>query len=572
MRTLGSYEIQDQIGQGGMCTVYRGRQLSLDRPVAIKILNEKVSSVENVLARFSRESLIIARLNHPNIIHVIDRGVTDEGMPYFVMEYVEGIDLAQAIRQRLLDVNRKLDLAVQVCRALSYAHKNGVIHRDIKPGNILIDREGHVRVFDFGIAKLFDDGPGTRQFTRSDVVMGTLAYMSPEQQDGLDRVTAASDLYSLGVILYEMFTGTKPAGRFRPPAQLSTEVSPELEAIILKCLEPDPAQRFGSADEIKDRLLTLLQGAHLQTGQRERARRIFSNVQDKFALLDVIKEDEHGAIYLYQDKGEHRLLVIRKVEGSSAGLGEARLLTTLKHKHIVDILGASGDTHRFITVMEYLSGGSLKDRLLQPTPWGRALRTAREICDALLFAHNNRIVHGNLRPGNVLFTEGGVAKVTDFGLEQRGPRADGQPDAYNLWGEPRSVAGDVLAAGTIFHQMVTGVLPARDGFSFTPETYLAQLPEQLRTLLARMLASDQRERPAGFGPVIAEIDLLLAACAADPALPGATAVLSLPGAGGARSAAGVLWNRVSSGLTQILRRGGAGGGERRESAERREVA
>ncbi len=570
MRTLGNYEIQDQIGQGGMCTVYRGRQLSLDRPVAVKILNEKVSNVENVLARFNRESLIIARLNHPNIIHVIDRGVTDEGMPYFVMEYVEGIDLAQAIKLRQLDANRMLDLAVQVCRALSYAHKNGEIHRDVKPGNILIDREGHVRVFDFGIAKIFDEGAATRQFTRSDVVMGTLAYMSPEQQDGLDRVTPASDLYSLGVILYEMFTGTKPAGRFRPPSQLNTSVSPELEAIILRCLEPDPAQRFQSADEIKDRLLTLLQGAHLQTGQRERARRVFANVQDKFALLDVIKEDERGAIYLYQDKGESRLLVIRKVEGSGAGLSEARLLTTLKHTHIVDILGASGDPHRFITVMEYLSGGSLKDRLLQPVPWGTALRTAREICEALHFAHNNRIIHGNLRPGNVLFTESNVAKVTDFGLEQHGPFADGQPDPYNLWGEPRSVAADVLAAGTIFHQMVTGALPARDGFSFVAEAYLLQLPERLRGLLARMVAYDHRERPAGFGPVIAEIDLLLAACAANPDLPGATAVLSLSGTGGTRAVAGLIWNRVSSGLTQILRRGG--GSEQREGAQRREVA
>jgi eukaryotic-like serine/threonine-protein kinase len=562
MFTLANYEIQDKIGQGGMCTVYRGRQLSLDRPVAIKILNEKLTDVEDVLARFNRESLIIARLNHPNVIHVIDRGVTDEGMPYFVMEYVEGTDLSQAIKQDLLDTNRKLDLAIQVCRALSYAHKNGVIHRDIKPGNILIDREGNVRVLDFGIAKFYDEGTASRQFTRADLVMGTLAYMSPEQQDGLDHVTQASDLYSLGVILYEMFTGTKPSGHFRRPSQINTEVSPALEQIILKCLEPDPAQRFSSADEIKDRLLTLLQGAHLQTAQRERAGRVFANVQDKFSLLDVIEETAQGAVYLYQDRAENRLLVIKKVEGSSAGLNEARLLTTLKHQNIVNILGASGDQHRFITVMEYLSGGSLKDRLLQPIPWGTALRTARGIGDALLFAHNNRMVHGNLRPGNVLFTDRDVAKVTDFGFDEREPSAGGRPDWYNIWGETKSPAADVFAAGTIFHQMLTGALPAWKGFAFTPEEYFQHLPEQLRDLVTRMLSYDPRERPAGFGPVLTQIDLLLAACEADPDLPGATEIISLAGNDAGRSAVGHLWNRMSGGLTQILRRGS----ERREAA------
>jgi len=577
MYTLGNYEIQDKIGQGGMCTVYRGRQLSLDRLVAIKILNEKLTDVEDVLARFNRESLIIARLNHPNVIHVIDRGVTDDGMPYFVMEYVEGIDLAQAIKENLLDANRKLDLAIQVCRALSYAHKNGVIHRDVKPGNILIDHEGNVRVLDFGIAKFYDEGAASRPLTRADLVMGTLAYMSPEQQDGLDHVTQASDLYSLGVILYEMFTGEKPAGHFRPPSHFSPEVSPELEQVILKCLEPDPARRFSSADEIKDRLLTLLQGAHLQTAQRERARRVFANVQDKFALLDVIEENAHGAVYLYQDRLEHRLLVIKKIEGSAAGLSEARLLTALKHQHIVDILGASGDQHRFITVMEYLSGGSLKDRLLQPIPWGAALRTARGICDALLFAHNNRIVHGNLRPSNVLFTDRDVPKVTDFGFDEREPVAGERSDRYNLWGETKSPAADVFAAGTILHQMLTGALPDWEGFTLKPEAYLRHLPERLRELVRRMLAHDPRERPVGFAPVLAEIDALLAACAADPRLPGATEVISLAGHGEARSTVAQLWTRMSGGLTQILRRGAEGSGhlersEQPERPERREAA
>ncbi len=568
MRTVGNYEIVEKIGQGGMCTVYRGRQPSLDRPVAIKVLNEKLSNVEDVLVRFNRESVIIARLNHPNIIHVIDRGVTEQGMPYFVMEYVEGRDLAQLIREGELDENRKLDLIIQVCRALSYAHKNGVIHRDVKPGNVLIDAEGNVRVLDFGIAKFFGEGIATRSYTRSDVVMGTLAYMSPEQQDGLDRVSAASDLYSVGVILYELFTGIKPAGRFKPPSELNPGVSEELEEIILRCLEPEPENRFASADELKNELLALLKGAHLQTAQRERAHRALASAQDKFSLLDVIKEDQHSAVYLYQNKLNQQLMVIKKVEGSSAGLHEARILTTLKHRNIINILGASGDRNRFITVMEYLSGGSLKERLLQPIPWAEALKTAHQLCEALSFAHNNRIVHGNLRPSNVLLTEQGEVKVTDFGFDERRPSMDGTPDWYNVWGESRSPAADIFAAGVILFQMLTGSLPEWQGFALAPNPYFRLLPEELRAMATAMLSYDPHQRPPSFKHVLAQIDQLLAACGADPDLPGATEILSLGQDGQDRSMVAGLWNRFSDGLTQIFRRSP----KREDEAEPRKAA
>jgi serine/threonine-protein kinase len=173
MRSIGGYEVIEKIGEGGMSIVYKGRQVSLNRPVAIKVLPRKLMDQHDLLERFKRESVIIARLNHPNIIHVIDRGITPKGMPYFVMEYVEGTSLARAIREGNLDANRKMDLIIQTCKALSYAHKNGVIHRDIKPANVLIDANGNVLVLDFGIAKFYDQGGGNLQGTRADMIMGT---------------------------------------------------------------------------------------------------------------------------------------------------------------------------------------------------------------------------------------------------------------------------------------------------------------------------------------------------------------------------------------------------------------
>ncbi len=229
MSSLGAYKVSSKIGEGGMATVYKGVQVSLDRPVAIKVLSHAMATDEELLERFQRESRIIARLTHPNIIHVIDRGITRDGRPYFVMEYVDGTDLAHLIRSGGLDQNRKLDVVLQVCKALAYAHKNGVIHRDIKPANILIDRDGNARVLDFGIAQFLDDTRDGTDRTETGAVMGTYAYMSPEQRLSAHQVTAASDLYSLGAVMYELFSGRRPEGRLRPLSEVDPCLPPGLD-------------------------------------------------------------------------------------------------------------------------------------------------------------------------------------------------------------------------------------------------------------------------------------------------------------------------------------------------------
>jgi serine/threonine-protein kinase len=512
MKKIGGYEIIEKIGQGGMGTVYKGRQVSLDRPVAVKVMSKKLTERDDLLGRFNQESIIIARLNHPNIIHVIDRGITTQGMPYFVMDYVEGTDLATAAKKGKLDADRKLDVIVQVCKALSYAHKNRVIHRDIKPSNVLIDADGNAVVLDFGIAKLFAENGHETGRTQSGVVMGTLEYMSPEQRTAASHVTCASDLYSLGALMYELFTGAKALGRFRSPSEIDPTIAPPLENVILRCLEPDPENRFASADEIRDHLLKLLQGAHLSGAQKEGASQVLSEVRDKFSLLDLVKkEDRYGAVYLYQDKVNHRLLVIKKRKSTAMGLSEAKLLSTLKHKNIINILGTSGNEKVFIIVMEYLSGGSLNDRLVQPLPWAAALGPAREICEGLSFAHKNRLVHGNLRPSNILFTESGQVKMTDFGLEEHYTAGKGGRNWYNVFGEPRSPSADIFAAGTIFYQMLTGSLPVWKVGHLVPNDPFRSLPVKLQEMICRMLEPDQGGHYKSFDEVIVPIDELLAA-------------------------------------------------------------
>ena len=377
---LDGYSNLIKIGEGGMAHVFRGIQDSLRRPVAIKLLINELISDEEARRRFELESYIIARLNHPNIIHVIDRGFSADGMPYFVMEYIEGIDLGTAAKIRELPHATKIDIIIQVLKALAYAHQNNVIHRDIKPDNILIDDNGNVKILDFGIAQFYDDQVHELEKTSSGTIMGTYNYMSPEQRESADNVTEQSDLYSVGVLMYELYTGKLPTGRFPDPADLNKNIDARLNRLILKCLNQSPKDRPRSAEELKNELLTVSEGAHLDTGRKLRAEQGITKIKTKFLLLDILREDHYGSVYLYQQKERGNLLIIKKKIVSSSGFEASNLLASLEHPNIVNTLGTSRNDRHFILVQEYLSGGTLQDKLAFQLHWKETLKIGSQIC------------------------------------------------------------------------------------------------------------------------------------------------------------------------------------------------
>jgi len=500
----GRYEYLDKIGEGGMATVYRGLQKSLNRPVAIKVLSATLSDHPSIIKRFKRESLIIARLNHPNIIHVIDRGTTSKGRPVFVMEFVEGINLADAISERKFKFNQKVDIAIQICKGVAYAHKLDVIHRDIKPANVIIDQEGFARLLDFGIASFFQaDKDVSDDETR--LIMGTEAYMAPEQHQGIAKTTTLSDIYSIGVVLHELFTGLLPAPNNPPLRQIDKKITENLESVISKCLSFDPKDRPQTVEDVKTQILRAMKGQHIAEEQVNRAGEGLASIKSKFELLDVMQEDKYGSAYLYEDKSSQNLLVIKKKTTSTGGYKEAKVLHSLKHPNLVNILGTSKNDKAFIVVMEYVSGGSLKDRLIEPMELQQFLNLSIQMCKAMAFAHQNRIYHGNLRPSNILLSADMQVKVSDFGLDEHYRLKNDEGNWYSDMSGKRDELSDIYSLGAIFHHALTGVVPSfKDGSLVKPQAFI-QLPFDIQELLNRMLSKKRDYRPQSVEAISSEL-------------------------------------------------------------------
>jgi eukaryotic-like serine/threonine-protein kinase len=265
----GRYRIQRKLGAGGMADVYLAEDQELGRRVAIKILDSRHANDDQFIERFRREAKNAAALNHPNIVSIYDRGEA-ENTYYIAMEYLDGRTLKELIVSRgAAPVNVTVEYARQILSALRFAHRHGIVHRDIKPHNVLVDGEGRVKVTDFGIARA-----GTSQMTEAGSIVGTAQYLSPEQARG-GEVDPRSDLYSLGVVLYELLTGKTPfdgetpveiamkhlSTAPKPPSKLRSDIPPELDKVVLRALAKNPDDRYQSADEMEADLERVARGA-----------------------------------------------------------------------------------------------------------------------------------------------------------------------------------------------------------------------------------------------------------------------------------------------------------------------
>lgn len=294
------YQVSGKVGSGGMAEVYKAYDPVLDRTVAIKVLHPHYAQEENFVARFRREAQAAANLNHPNIVNIYDWG-TEDGTYFIVMEYLEGKSLKQLIDEKgALIPSMATDIAEQVLNGLEAAHAHDVVHRDIKPHNIIITPDGKVKVTDFGIAR----AGASSALTQTGSIVGTAQYVSPEQAQGLPA-EAQSDLYSLGIVLYEMLTGEVPFEGENPvsvavkqineaprsPRSLNPSIPKSLEAIVLKALAKDPAQRYQSAYEMKEDLQRYAQGLPVKKPRLSKAEK--ADFNGKTIVMPTQKPGEY---------------------------------------------------------------------------------------------------------------------------------------------------------------------------------------------------------------------------------------------------------------------------------------
>jgi serine/threonine-protein kinase len=265
---VGPYRVIEQLGSGGMATVFKSYHASLDRYVAIKVLHPAFKADPQFFERFKREARIVAKLEHPNIIPVYDFN-EHQGEPYLVMRFVEGDTLKPKMKGQPMPPTEVMRLIRPVCEALAYAHRQGVLHRDIKPSNIMVTKDESIFVTDFGLARMVEAGESTLS---QDMMVGTPQYISPEQAQGIKDLDGRTDIYSLGVVLYEMLTGRVPFSAdtpfatvhdhiytpLPPPSSINPEIDPAIERMLLKALAKDPEDRYATANDLLEALETTL--------------------------------------------------------------------------------------------------------------------------------------------------------------------------------------------------------------------------------------------------------------------------------------------------------------------------
>ena len=402
-------EIIGHIGHGGMGSVFKARQPQLDRFVALKILPAELKDKPGFAERFAQEGKLLARLNHPNIVAIYDFGESG-GFYHLLMEYVDGVNLRQAMCEKRFNPEQAIAIIPKICEALQYAHDEGVLHRDIKPANILLDSKGRVKIADFGHAKLVtsedsqapesdSEQPvprgGDVSLTQTGHILGTPNYMAPEQRDSPHRVDHRADIYSLGVVFYELLTGMLPQGNYPAPSKKSF-VGIGIDSIVLKALHKEREKRQQSADELASEIASVMQKADsealLKVSSEPPKVIAPSDSQDIFALnpkdasalkaatevlgtgiilydtyrLDRrLSQDEQGETWMATDRkaGENVIIYLPPKEIRKDRLAvrpvrqAAKHIAVLKHPRIVPILGRFTDPdHGFFVVRKFING------------------------------------------------------------------------------------------------------------------------------------------------------------------------------------------------------------------------
>lgn len=492
---LASYRLERLLGRGGMGQVYYAWDESLDRPAAIKLLDARFVNQPGYASRFVQEAKALARWRHENIVQIYYAGVEEAGngsLYYYAMEYVPGVDLEQAMAKytaegRLMPHDDVLRVGDAVAGALDFAHKHGIIHRDVKPANVLIDTNGRVVLSDFGLA--LDVAR-----LESGHVVGSPRYAAPEQARKSAAAVPQSDLYSLGIMLYEMLVGRVPFDDPSPtsvavqhvtqppppPRSLNPTLNTAVSDVLLKALSKAPEERYRTGHELMDNLARALKGT------RRQADDLLGQQLDEYQLAELLGQGGMARIYRGYDVRLKRNVAIKVIDATfrtdveyrARFEREAQAIAQLEHPHIVSLYRYGELSGLFYMAMQYIEGRDLKTLLTGYREQGNlmppeeASGIIREICEALDYAHSKGIIHRDVKPSNIMVDYSGHAYLTDFGLALL---ADTETKG-EIFGSPHYIApeqaisskgavpqSDLYAVGVILYEMFTGHLPFEGG-------------------------------------------------------------------------------------------------------------
>jgi serine/threonine protein kinase/TPR repeat protein len=552
---LDRYEIIRVLGEGGMGTVYLSRQKRLDRLVAVKVVKPDAMSKEEA-ERLQREAVVLASLDHPNILGVHDVGI-DNDVPFMVCEYVDGETLSQRIaRKPSMNMDQAMRVISMILSGLKAAHHKGIIHRDIKPQNIFLTKQGKPKIGDFGLAKKQEMSSGTV----AGAIMGSPPYMSPEQCRGF-KATASSDLYSVGIMLFEMTVGVRP---FQGPtlndylSQHTTQQAPWAKAIrqdlpeglaelLSKALEKDPGRRFASASSFRRELMAIYRGVEggASVNASSSGRSIIAKPREsegdekllgeRYRLERLIGEGGMGQVWLANDDAMDGQEVAVKIlppelwrdpEARENLKQEAKLSQRLSHPNVVRLmtLEPERDGSPAFLVMEYVPGPTLAAELIRrkfedlpPFSPIEALPIIEGMCGALELAHQKNLVHRDIKPSNILLDpqQDGTffPKLADFGIaaelsNYRARRTGAMPTGTLAYMSPEQLAcqridgrADLYSLGATIYQMMTFSPPYVGGdvgwaVANAPVPRPDGVPDNIADFVVRCLAKNADDRPA----------------------------------------------------------------------------